>query len=101
MFQPPRSPGRNHRNAHRRADRTREVDVVPIACAVLIHACQQYLAGSEPFSTNGPFNRIQTGVLASAVSVDLPALAGISRFSSPRVDGDDDTLAAKSFRSGA
>src|SRR5262249_10811072 len=80
--------------------RTSKLDVVPVACAVPIHTCQQDLTGPKPFSASRPFDRINSSVPPPTVSVDLPSAARIVRVSSPCVDGYHDTLAPKSLGAG-
>ena len=80
----------DHRDAHRVGDRTREREIETALGAVAVHAGEQDLARTERRDLARPLDGVESGVVAPAVSEDLP-LAGRGLLG---VDRHHDALAA-------
>src|SRR5690606_16506790 len=87
----------DHRNAHRLADRTGDAQVEAVLHAVLVHAGQQDLAGTQLLHLPGPLHGIQPGGLAAAMGEDLPARALARGGDLLGVDGHHDALGAEAL----
>jgi hypothetical protein len=90
--------GGDHRNAQRIADGAGHAQVEAVLHAVLVHAGQQDLAGTQAFHLLRPLHRIQPGRLAPAVGEDLPARRFTRAGDLLGVDGDDDALRTETVR---
>src|SRR4030095_7835806 len=78
-------------------DSPRQVDVITALGAVGIHAGEQDLACAKIRDNLRPFNGISLGTLAAAVRVNSEF--GVRpHFFPPRINRDDDALAAKTLR---
>ena len=83
MLKCPRSAGRDHRDTDRIGDRPRQRKVITGFRPVAVHGREKDLPRSEGNAFLRPLDRIQTGIDASAVLIDIPAALPLPRGSDP------------------
>src|SRR5690606_2801590 len=84
----------DHRNAHRIGHRAGQFQVEALLGAIAVHRGEQDLAGAVGRRALRPVDGIEARTLAAAMGEDFP----FSGRCLPRIDGDDDALAAEFLR---
>src|SRR2546430_633115 len=84
---------RNHRNEYSFRNASSQIEVVSVLGSVRVHTGEQNFSRTKIGDSPGPFDNVSVCPFPSAVRVDF----GVAIVLTPRVDGNDNALAAEAL----
>ena len=97
MVEGPDTAGGDDGNVYGVGDGPRELNIVPVLGAVLVHTRQHELPRPVLLHSGGPLHRIDPRRRSAAVDIDFPCKGTIGTRNTLGVDGHNDALGTESF----